>query len=341
MSITFTDDRSRIFFEGEPIAACPSWLSGRITDASLTYVEDTAYYYLFITWGDEGVDSHVRVGRSRDAKGPYLDPQGRSLNDWDDAEHPTGFLFLSSFLFDDEDGIRGPYGGQLTGRNPSEISGESPVSGVDENSDAAPVKETDSAAGPEQEACGKTDCEDFITVPAGWDCFFTFHKSNNAKVIFPVLFSDDGWPLICPGEAPEGERVIRASYTLKELQGFYECVTFVPSVPQVPYSSNFAALLPNNVQGIMSMQSREWACPISEDADGRVELGGSIRGSYRLDGRVLHLAFAHDRVSLCMCTATDASNGFPTIFLTGMSDSGIAYMLKKITLPQPNHYNRK
>lgn len=270
-------------------------------------MEDTAYYYLFITWGDEGVDSHVRVGRSRCAKGPYLDPQGRSLNDWDDAEHPTGFLFLSSFSFDDEDGIRGPYGGHLT-------------------------------ALPE---AGGSETDDFITVPAGSDCFFVFHKCGNVKVTFPVLFSDDSWPLICPGEVPEGERVVRAAYSLKELQGFYECVTFVPAVPQVPYSSNFAALLPNNVQGIMSMQSDEWALPISEDADGRVELGGSIRGSYRLDGRTLSLTFAHDRVSLCMCTATDASNGFPTIFLTGKSDAGIAYMLKKITLPQPNHYNRK
>lgn len=88
------------------------------------------------------------------------------------------------------------------------------------------------------------------------------------------------------------------------------------------------------------MQMTDWAYPVPDDADGRVELGGSIRGSYRLDERSLHLAFAHDTVTLCMCTATDASNGFPTIFLTGKSTSGIAYLFKKITLPQPNHYRK-
>lgn len=303
-AMKFADANSALMYKDSPIAVCPDYFREKLLDASLTYAGETGYYYLFLTCGTIGEDSHVIAARSREEGGPYLDHRGIDLADAARTNEPAGFLFLSSFYFDDEDGINSPSRGYLW--------------------------------------------------KSGEDYRFTFMSRRTDKdaenrsfseYCFPVVFSEDGWPLLCPGNIVEKseneEENTNDIYTLKELQGFYECVSLRPSLPQEAYSSNFVALLPNTLKGIMSMQTEDWSYPIPDYANGRVELGGSVRGFYHMEGSELVLDFAHDRVALKTCTAIDASNGFPTIFLVGKSQAGIEYMLKKITLPHPNHYFRQ
>ena len=47
--------------------------------AAVIYRKETGYYYLFLSYGWLGDDYDIRVGRSRNAEGPYLDFHGRDL----------------------------------------------------------------------------------------------------------------------------------------------------------------------------------------------------------------------------------------------------------------------
>lgn len=48
--------------------------------ASVIYNEETGYYYLFLSYGWLGDDYDIRVGRSREITGPYVDYFGKSLD---------------------------------------------------------------------------------------------------------------------------------------------------------------------------------------------------------------------------------------------------------------------
>lgn len=48
--------------------------------AAVIYQPQSGYYYLFLSYGWLGDDYDIRVGRSREITGPYLDYQGRSLD---------------------------------------------------------------------------------------------------------------------------------------------------------------------------------------------------------------------------------------------------------------------
>ena len=84
--------------------------------AAVIYVPETGYFYLFQSYGWLGDDYDIRVGRSRDVTGPYLDMEGKNL-----VEASMGVKIAGSYRFKAEnpraaagnngwvwDGLRGP-----------------------------------------------------------------------------------------------------------------------------------------------------------------------------------------------------------------------------------------
>lgn len=53
-----------------------------IEGSYIVYLAETDYYYLFVSYGSLSEDYNVRVGRSRDVAGPYIDANGRPLTDY-------------------------------------------------------------------------------------------------------------------------------------------------------------------------------------------------------------------------------------------------------------------
>ena len=47
--------------------------------AAVIYVKETDYYYLFQSYGWLGNDYDIRVGRSKNVMGPYVDMNGNDL----------------------------------------------------------------------------------------------------------------------------------------------------------------------------------------------------------------------------------------------------------------------
>ncbi|HIU76352.1 MAG TPA: family 43 glycosylhydrolase [Candidatus Pelethocola excrementipullorum] len=62
--------------------------------AAVIYVPETDYFYLFQSYGWLGDTYDIRVGRSKEVTGPYLDMQGRSL-----VEEAMGVKLANSYRF--------------------------------------------------------------------------------------------------------------------------------------------------------------------------------------------------------------------------------------------------
>lgn len=84
------------FYQGERIAKKPA---GAHVDgpegAAVIYCPETDYYYLFLSYGWLGDNYDIRVGRSREITGPYLDYFGRKL----DGES-LGMKLAGSYFFE-------------------------------------------------------------------------------------------------------------------------------------------------------------------------------------------------------------------------------------------------
>ncbi|MBR4718535.1 MAG: family 43 glycosylhydrolase, partial [Lentisphaeria bacterium] len=68
-------------FEGKPTVSVDGqrFTAYGIEGASIVYNPETKYYYLFVSYDRLALTYHVRVGRSKDIEGPYLDFNGRPL----------------------------------------------------------------------------------------------------------------------------------------------------------------------------------------------------------------------------------------------------------------------
>jgi len=76
--LTALDDEG--FAEGEPVRIA-GFRGCRAEGSYLIWLPQTQYYYLFVSYGSLSEDYNIRVGRSREISGPYLDANGRQMTD--------------------------------------------------------------------------------------------------------------------------------------------------------------------------------------------------------------------------------------------------------------------
>ena len=97
---------------GQPgicLARRPLWTDGAIEGPYIIYNEKTDYYYLFVSYASLRSDYNIRVGRSRNVTGPYLDHNGRNMTDLDDGDCSIGYMPACGYKFDDDPvGFMGP-----------------------------------------------------------------------------------------------------------------------------------------------------------------------------------------------------------------------------------------
>ncbi len=86
---------------GTQVACRPKWLSTAVEGPYMVYNQETDYYYLFVSYGSLKTDYQVRVGRSRQIKGPFLDYHGRELTDLTDADNSIGMLLFGGYHWND------------------------------------------------------------------------------------------------------------------------------------------------------------------------------------------------------------------------------------------------
>lgn len=86
---------------GTCVARRPLWMSGGIEGPYMIYNPDTEYYYLFVSYGSLKSDYNVRVGRSKNITGPFLDFNGRDLTDLEDTDNTVGFLNFCGYQWNE------------------------------------------------------------------------------------------------------------------------------------------------------------------------------------------------------------------------------------------------
>lgn len=86
---------------GVCLAKRPAWMSGAIEGPYMVYHPETEYYYLFVSYGSLKTDYQIRVGRSRNITGPFLDFHGKSLVAEEDEENEIGLLLFGGYRWTD------------------------------------------------------------------------------------------------------------------------------------------------------------------------------------------------------------------------------------------------
>lgn len=86
---------------GQCLARRPEWTSGAIEGPYMIYNPDTEYYYLFVSYGSLKTDYQVRVGRSKNITGPFLDYNGRDMADVSDEDGSLGLMQFCGYQWNE------------------------------------------------------------------------------------------------------------------------------------------------------------------------------------------------------------------------------------------------
>jgi len=74
----------------------------------IIYNEKYDYYYLFVSYDSLFVDYNIRVARSKNIEGPYLDFNGHDMTDITLSPNQVGMKVLGSYKFDHAQGWKAP-----------------------------------------------------------------------------------------------------------------------------------------------------------------------------------------------------------------------------------------
>lgn len=84
----------------------------------IEYVEETDYYYLFVSYGSLSSDYNIRVGRSKEVTGPYIDAQGNPLDSLGlGNEEKVGTKIMGGYIFSSSPDVAQSKGYMAPGHN--------------------------------------------------------------------------------------------------------------------------------------------------------------------------------------------------------------------------------
>ena len=82
---------------GTCVARRPRWTDCSIEGPYMIYHKESGYYYLFVSYGSLKSDYNIRVGRSRNITGPFVDYHGKNLADTEDYDCSTGLMISCGY----------------------------------------------------------------------------------------------------------------------------------------------------------------------------------------------------------------------------------------------------
>jgi arabinan endo-1,5-alpha-L-arabinosidase len=142
-----------------------------------------------------------------------------------------------------------------------------------------------------------------------------------------LFWTSDGWPVLSPVTY---HKVDKDEISPKDLMGNYEFIKLTPMLPQGVFNSVTLSILDHSMQGVSSTRN-SWAWKIPQTAQGRLELGGSIRGYWRLlDMDVIEFNYENYIETYQISMAWDPDLDQRLIILTGKDSNGLACFAKKV-----------
>jgi len=173
----------------------PAWLSGAVEGPYMIYNSETQYYYLFVSYGSLKSDYCIRVGRSRNILGPFVDVNGNCLTDDPDLSSDPGYLLLAGFEWNRGNAYMGP--------------GHNSVL---------------------QDADGR----DYIVYHIR-DKHFNEDPGPSQMQIRQIFWNEEGWPVASGFTVEEAKgklTQIDGELTMEKVAGVYERINFKVTYPQ-------------------------------------------------------------------------------------------------------------
>jgi len=90
------------------LAKRPKEVEGAIEGAFIVYHPAFDYYYLFTSYDSLHDSYNIRVARSKEITGPYIDLNGNNMIDTEDSPHSIGVKLAGSYQFEDDIAWIGP-----------------------------------------------------------------------------------------------------------------------------------------------------------------------------------------------------------------------------------------
>lgn len=184
--------------EGVGTCVCrrPAWLSTAVEGPYMIYHPETDYYYLFVSCGSLKTDYCIRVGRSRNILGPFLDVNGKCLTEEPDLTSDPGFLIMAGYTWNEGKAYMAP--------------GHNSVLCYDDGKNyiVYHIRE-------------KRFCQD---------------PGPSLMQIRQFFWNEEGWPLVSAFTMEETggalKRLTVEELTMKAVSGLYQRISFIPSFPQ-------------------------------------------------------------------------------------------------------------
>lgn len=154
---------------GKQLACRPLWNDGAIEGPYIIYHPETEYYYLFVSYGSLTCDYNIRVGRSKNITGPYLDYHGNNLVNVDDENCSTGLMISCGYKWLSGAAFMGPGHNSVLLRQNNEMYLVSHIRKLAFNKDPGP---------------GLLQIRKMIMTPDGWP--IALSQPYNAETLLTV-----------------------------------------------------------------------------------------------------------------------------------------------------------
>lgn len=185
-----------------------------VTASEIVYNKDTGYYYMFLTYGVDGANYSIRVARSKNITGPYVDMNGQPMNEYlsktGKSQYDKGTVLLAGYTFDNS-----AQGGVLY-TNVGRASIGSPC--------VIKTKNGNWYIASQSQAYFKVDAE--ITTGAAKAQENELMNINSAPAleVRELMWNDDEWPMA----APEVFSGAKANTSVKKasLYGIWDVIVF-------------------------------------------------------------------------------------------------------------------
>lgn len=120
-------DRETGFFKdtgAKPVRIAGS-RGASVEGSVISYLPESGYYYLFVSYGSLSSNYNIRVGRSRDVMGPYLDANGKDMASLGPGgDEKVGTKLLGGYTFQEDPGVPATKGYMAPGHNSILVDGE-------------------------------------------------------------------------------------------------------------------------------------------------------------------------------------------------------------------------
>lgn len=184
-----------------------------VTGSDIVYNKDNGYYYLFVTYGCEDANYNIRVARSKNITGPYLDYVGQDMGEYisklGKSQYDNGTLLLGgyNFMSSSRGGVLYTHIGRASIGSPCVIKNKQGWFIASQSQAYYKVDSEITAGAAKAESLGMSGV-----------------NADSSLEVRQLLWSEDGWPMAEP-EVYSGEKA-KTSIKKANLYGNWDVIVF-------------------------------------------------------------------------------------------------------------------